>query len=126
MPSQLLAGAMLLMLVGHVTAQVIFTSPLPITDGSANYQLSRNPNHSMAFDSAGTLHVTYWSGDAATTLATPSAIHYRQWAAVVCLCLAGNPSILYQSTRKCKIDANAQPDAPSSIGTAPCIRDGAA
>ncbi|MBI1783823.1 hypothetical protein HYR69_01645 [Candidatus Sumerlaeota bacterium] len=64
---------------GGVRAAAVFSPPEKITDTAAKYQLSRTANHLMAIDSAGTLHVTYWAGGAATTPATPSYIYYRNW-----------------------------------------------
>lgn len=55
-----------------------FTVPEKLTDGMANYQLSRTPGKVMAFDGAGNLHVVYWSGEDQTIPATkPNYVYYR-------------------------------------------------
>lgn len=56
-----------------------FTAPVKLTDGAANYQLSRNPHGAMAVDGNGTVHCTYWSGGPATTPQAPSYVYYQSW-----------------------------------------------
>lgn len=56
-----------------------FSDPQPITDHSENYRMSRNPNTQAAFDSSGTLHLTYWAGFFATNPSSPAAVYYRNW-----------------------------------------------
>ncbi|MCG3197425.1 MAG: hypothetical protein HUU16_12755 [Candidatus Omnitrophica bacterium] len=56
-----------------------FTAPQRITNGAAKYNLSRTPNSILALDSAGKLHLTYWSGGIQTTPGTPSYVYYRSW-----------------------------------------------
>ncbi len=60
-------------------AEVTFSVAEKVTDTSENFQLARNPNSSIAFDSAGTLHATYWAGGAATLPSTPSYVYYQSW-----------------------------------------------
>jgi len=63
-----------------VPAQVPdFSQPERVTDDSANYRLSRTANSLMGTGSDSTLHITYWSGDIASTPGTPSFIYYRSW-----------------------------------------------
>lgn len=50
-----------------------------LTDSLAKYQLSRTSNAQMGVDSAGTLHVVYWSGGFGTSTATPSRVFHRSW-----------------------------------------------
>jgi hypothetical protein len=45
-----------------------------------NYRMSRNPNTQLAFDTSGTLHLTYWSGFFATNPSSPAAVYYRNWS----------------------------------------------
>lgn len=56
-----------------------FGAPEKITDGARKYQLSRASNSAMAFDSAGRLHVAYWSGRLATTPTSPSFVYHRSY-----------------------------------------------
>lgn len=44
-----------------------------------NYRMSRNAGNQMAFDSSGTLHLTYWSGYFATNPQSPAAVYYQSW-----------------------------------------------
>jgi len=60
-------------------AQPLFAPPLQLTDSIRPYQLSRNPNSAMAFDSIGTLHITYWSGFFATSPTEPAYVYYQSW-----------------------------------------------
>ncbi len=55
-----------------------FTVPEKLTDGAADYQLSRTPGKVIAFDTLGNLHVVYWSGVQVTVPATfPNFIYHR-------------------------------------------------
>ncbi|MDK2971059.1 MAG: hypothetical protein PWP23_814 [Candidatus Sumerlaeota bacterium] len=62
-----------------VGAQTLFTAPELLTDGAAKYEMSKNPNHTAAFDSTGALHLVYWSGAFATSAAEPSHVYHREW-----------------------------------------------
>lgn len=61
------------------TAAATFDAPLKFTDGARNYRMTRNAGKQMAFDTSGTLHLTYWAGLFQTTPANTSAIYHRQW-----------------------------------------------
>lgn len=56
-----------------------FETPQPVTDGSAKHRLARNAGSCAAFDSAGRLHLAYWSGGESTVPAAPSAVLHRSW-----------------------------------------------
>jgi len=49
------------------------------TDGAHQYRLSRNSNAIMGFDSANTLHSTYWAGGIDTRPQAPSRVFHRSW-----------------------------------------------
>ncbi len=67
------------MVATSVHGQTAFEEPEQLTDGSKAFQLSRNPNTSMDFDSEGRLHIVYWSGSFATTPDQPSFVYYQNW-----------------------------------------------
>ncbi|MBX3729673.1 MAG: hypothetical protein KF858_10855 [Candidatus Sumerlaeia bacterium] len=63
-------------------AATLFSAPQVITDGAAPYRLARNPNRTLAFDSASRLHLVYWSGAfLETSIAEPSYVYHREWTA---------------------------------------------
>ena len=68
------------MVVTTASAADFQPAPLLSPNGQA-VQLNQNANSSMAFDSTGTLHLTFWTGGFATTPSTPSAIWYSSWKA---------------------------------------------
>lgn len=66
------------MATAAVFAAQTFAVPEKLTDGMANYRLSRTPGKVMAFDTLGNLHVVYWSGGIETKPVTsPSFIYHR-------------------------------------------------
>lgn len=74
-----LALSLLIALPALAAALTPFSPAEKVTDGAALYQASRNPAHTMAFDSTGRLHVTYFSGSVSTAPADPSIVYYRNW-----------------------------------------------
>lgn len=58
-----------------------FSTPQKFTDGTRKYQMTRTSSHTMAFDSMGRLHLTYWSGGGVTTPTAPSYVYHRSWTA---------------------------------------------
>ena len=60
-----IAGALCLLTFQLNAAE--FSAPVRLTDSAAIYRLSRTPSAHMDFDSSGTLHVVYWSGDFSTS-----------------------------------------------------------
>jgi len=57
-------------------APVAFLPEERVTSDSRNYEMCRNPNHSMAVGSDGTAHLVFWDGYLATTPAQPSSVWY--------------------------------------------------
>lgn len=81
MTNRVVVPAVVLGLAGTLpcAGQVVFDPPERLTDGAAQYQLSRNPGAAMAFGPDGRLHATYWSGAFATSLGSPSFVYYQNW-----------------------------------------------
>jgi hypothetical protein len=73
--------ALMIALITSALCAETFSSPEKLTDGSRRFQLSRTANSVMAFDSAGRLHIAYWSGRITTSPATPSFVYYQSWSA---------------------------------------------
>lgn len=59
-----------------------FSVPQKITDGARKYQIARLSNGIAAFDTSGTLHATYWSGEESlpTSPDNPAYVYYRAWS----------------------------------------------
>lgn len=65
-------------LSASASAAVVFSPPVQLTpDSGKQFQLTRTPTRTAAFDSNGTLHLVYWAGGAATTPSTPSEVYYQ-------------------------------------------------
>lgn len=82
MTSALVLALFSAMLGSDVGAATTFTPPEQLTDSSEIFQLSRNPNASMGFDSTGRLHIVYWSGFFATNPNEPAYVYYQNWTEV--------------------------------------------
>lgn len=70
-------GTMVLVALAQTGLAASFGTPEKLTNDSAKFQMSRNANSTMAFDSADNLHVAYWSGTAQTRPETPSYVIYQ-------------------------------------------------
>src|SRR5690606_15646658 len=66
-----------------------FSEPELVTTGTGRFQLSRNSNNAMAFDSEGVLHATWWEGGEVTTPFSPSHVYHATfngaWTAPVAI-----------------------------------------
>ncbi len=77
----LIAGALAAPFI--VRAAVPFSAAVKLTDASEKFQLSRNPNGALGFDSDERLHLVFWSGRITGTLpGLPSYIYYQNWTEV--------------------------------------------
>lgn len=56
-----------------------FAAPVQITTGQEFFQLSRTTSKVMLSDGYGYVQLVYWSGEASTTLSTPSMVYFREW-----------------------------------------------
>ncbi len=66
---------------GVLAAGGPFQEPVQMTEDGERYRLARSAPGSAAFDSAGQLHLTYWSGGEVTNPSNPSFVYYRNWTA---------------------------------------------
>lgn len=57
-----------------------FSPPEKLTPGGEKFRMSRTADSQMATDSAGNLHVAYWSGGDVTDPVSPGYIYHQSWS----------------------------------------------
>lgn len=77
------AGWLLLLVVALAAAPAAaapptFDPPALVTDGTRKHRLAQNPARAALWEGE-TLHLAWWSGGFATSLAEPSFVFHRAW-----------------------------------------------